>query len=256
MARETKTRGIRWKLWLGLAVAGAACVSSALAAYRMQRFVATDPRFTLSADRPDALEIQGLRFASRAKVKHVFAADFGYSIFRAPLAERLRRLKGVDWVREASVSRLWPDRLLVRVAERQPVAFVFFPTGMLLIDGEGRLLEPPPQAQFTFPVLSGVREGDSDADLRERRRRVEAMQRLLNDVGPRAQEISVVETADPENLKVMLHLNGKLLELIMGDTNYGQRFQNFLTRYPEIRRSSPNATVFDLRLDGRATATE
>src|ERR1035438_10218353 len=41
--------------------------------------------------------------------------------------------------------------------------------------------------------------------------------------------------------------------LLLGDGNYAQRFQNFLNHYPEIRKGSPLAKVFDLRLDGRIT---
>ena len=37
-----------------------------------------------------------------------------------PLAERRRRLLAIDWVEDASVSRLWPNRVLVRITERKP----------------------------------------------------------------------------------------------------------------------------------------
>ena len=87
----------------------------------------TDPQFTLSRDRPDALTIEGLNYASRAKVQRVFAEDFDHSVFSVPLDERRRRLLAIDWVEDASVSRIWPDRLVVRIRERQPVAFVLLP---------------------------------------------------------------------------------------------------------------------------------
>ncbi len=66
----------------------------------------------------DALAIQGLHYASRAKVQRVFAEDFDRSIFSVPLEERRRRLLAIDWVEDASVSRIWPDRLVVRIRER------------------------------------------------------------------------------------------------------------------------------------------
>ena len=65
-------------------------------------------------------------YASRSKVQRVFADDFDRSIFAVPLDERRRRLLAIDWVEDASVSRVWPDRLVVRIRERKPVAFVFF----------------------------------------------------------------------------------------------------------------------------------
>ena len=62
----------------------------------------------------------GLTYASRSKVQRVFAGDFEHSIFSVPLAERRRRLLAIDWVEDASVSRVWPDRLVVRIRERKP----------------------------------------------------------------------------------------------------------------------------------------
>ena len=119
MAREAKkSGGVRWRLWLGLAVAASLCVSTGMAAWKVRRYALTGAQFTLSASRQDALEIQGLTDGSRAKVRRVFAADFGGSVFAIPLAERRRRLLAIDWVEDAAVSRVWPDRLAVRIASR------------------------------------------------------------------------------------------------------------------------------------------
>ena len=78
-------------------------------------------------------------------MQRVFATDFDRSIFAVPLDERRRRLLAIDWVEDASVSRIWPDRLVVRIRERTPVAFVPLRSGVLLIDSHGVLLDQPPQ---------------------------------------------------------------------------------------------------------------
>jgi cell division protein FtsQ len=124
-----------------------------------------------------------MKYASRAKIQRVFATDFGRSVFSIPVAERRRRLLAIDWVEDASVSRVWPDRLVVRIRERTPVAFVSFRSGVLLIDWYGVLLDPPPQARFTFPVLSGVREDSTES---QRREQVDALFRLQHELGPLA----------------------------------------------------------------------
>ena len=136
MARESRkiARGFNWRLWLVVVALGVAGVSTAVAGFRVRQYALTDPQFMLSRDRPDALTIQGLNYTPRTKVQRVFTADFDHSIFSVPLAERRRRLLAIDWVEDASVSRIWPDRLLVRIRERKPVAFVLFRSGVLLID--------------------------------------------------------------------------------------------------------------------------
>jgi cell division protein FtsQ len=255
MAREPKKQPARfnWRLTFAILALGAIGVSTAVAGYKVGHYAISDPQFTLSHERKDAITILGLTYASRAKVQRVFAADFDHSIFSVPLAERRRRLLAVDWVEDASVSRVWPDRLVIRIRERQPVAFVSLRSGPLLIDAQGVLLEQPARAQFSFPVLSGVREGETEA---ERRSHVRAFLQVQEEMGYLAKEISEVDASDPENIRIISQVERRAVTLLLGDGNYAQRFQNFLNHYPEIRKGSPEAKVFDLRLDGRITVKE
>lgn len=255
MARESKkdTSRFNWRLMLGLTGLGLVCVSTAMAGYKVRRYIFTDPQFTLSRDHKDAITIQGLSYASRSKVQRIFASDFDRSVFTVPLAERRRRLLAVDWVEDVSISRIWPDRLVVRITERKPVAFVFFRSGVLLIDAHGVLLDPPAQAQFAFPVLSGVREGEPED---QRREHVRTFLRVLEELGYLAKDISEVDAYDSDNIRMVAQIDNRAVVLMMGDGNFAQRYQNFLNHYPEIRKRSPAARAFDLRLDDRITVKE
>jgi len=256
MARETKKQAppkIRWRMWLGLITLCVVFVSTAVAGYKVRLFVLTDSQFILSRDHKDALTIQGMNYTSRAKVLRVFATDFGHSVFSVPLAERRRRLMAIDWVEDASVSRIWPDRLVVRIRERTPVAFVSLRSGVALIDSQGLLLDPPAQAQFTFPVLSGVRE---DEEERQRRERVRCLARVQEDLGLLAKDVSEVNAGDLDNVHIVAQVDHRTVDLTMGDNEFAERFQNFLSHYPEIEKHSPNSRKFDLRLKGRILAED
>jgi len=259
MGRPEAGHGIRWRLWLNVAIISVALVAVIFAGRRVWRFVATDGRFTLAG--PDArdagLSVDGLVYTPRSRVLATLSPDFGRSVFQAPIAERRRRLLAIGWVQDASIARIWPNRLAVRIKERTPVAFVNLSTSggrgsrVMLIDGEGVLLEPPPQSHFTFPVLSGVYEEQTEP---ERRLRVQAMQRLIANLGPLAQDISEVNAEAPENLVVVTQLEGCAIELVLGNQNFPTSMRNFLDHYPEIKRHAGNVRVFDLRLDDRITA--
>jgi cell division protein FtsQ len=261
MAREKPRPKFRWQLWLTVLAWCVVFISSAVAARQAHHYVLTDPQFLLSSEDRNALILQGGRYAARAKLLRVFAADWNRSIFAVPLDERRRRLLAVDWVEDAAVSRIWPNRLLVRITERQPVAFVSLPlhgvsgtaARFLLVDAQGVLLDPPSRAQFAFPVLTGLTDDQTDAD---RRIRVRAMQNLMDDLGPAGQNISEIDAAAPDDLTVVAQVEGRPLELKLGDGNYAKRLQNFLLHYPEIRKHAVNVTTFDLRLDDRITAKE
>jgi cell division protein FtsQ len=259
--REVKSARFGWRSWLATLGWCAVFVSSAMAARKVHHFVITDPQFTLSPDRRDAITVEGMIYTPRAEVWRLFASDFGHSVFSVRLEERRRRLLAMDWVADASVSRVWPNRLLVHIVERQPVAFVNLPfrpgagspARVMLIDAEGVLLEPPFRARLAFPVLSGITDNLSQA---ERKRRVQAMLGLLSDLGPLSKNVSEVDATHPDNLCIVAQVEGRALELMLGDTNYQKRFQNFLNHYQEIQKRTGNGTAFDLRLDDRITAKE
>ena len=259
MARTEAIKGIRWRLWLNLALVCGGLTAVIYTGREVRHFVTTDARFTLAGpdDRDAGLTMDGVVHASRYRVLAAFAPDFGRSVFRSPIAERRRRLLAIDWIQDASIARIWPNRMAVHVKERQPVAFVNLPvpgargSRVLLIDAEGVLLQPPPQSHFVFPVLSGVTDKQTEP---ERGTRVQAMLRLLNDLGPLSKDVSEVNASAPESLSVVMQVEDGAVELVMGNQRFSQRMQNFLEHYPEMRRHSVNARAFDLRLDDRITA--
>jgi cell division septal protein FtsQ len=238
-------------LWTGI------CAGFAWCGVEVHSFMLSDPRFALHCSPGGgtcgSVEIHGAVYSSVARIQAVFAQDAGKSVFDIPLAERRRHLLAVDWVREASVMRVWPDRILVTVTERTPVAFASLPIGgsarhwLALIDEQGVLLTLPPRARFPLPVLSGITEDQGEA---ERQKRVEAMEHLLADLGPRAKEISEINAANAEDMRVVTTIDGHAVELWLGDQHYRSRYMNFLNHYGEMRRDS-QAVVFDLRLDDR-----
>jgi len=222
----------------------------AFAAKEVRQFVMTDPHFTVEAS-DLGITYEGIQYAPLARVKQVFASDLGLSAFHVPLDERRRRLLAIDWVQDASLTRLWPNRLVVRIRERKPVAFVHLPAGRyLLIDAEGFLLSPPPRVRFDFPVMTGITAEQSEA---ERRDRVLAMQALIANLGSAAKQISEVNAANVENLRITTEIDQHAVELWMGDSNFSSRYQHFIAHYPEIRKTSEDTAVFDLRLDDRIT---
>ncbi|HKD07215.1 MAG TPA: FtsQ-type POTRA domain-containing protein [Bryobacteraceae bacterium] len=243
--RFTPRMALRIALWMGV-VAGVAW-----GAREARSFLIADPRFRL-----EKLEIHGAIYTSRARIQNVFASDFNHGIFQIPLAERRRHVLAIDWVRTAALTRVWPDRIVVTVSERKPVAFAKLPVPgtlrhwLALIDDEGILLSLPPKVRFALPVLSGISEEQSDD---ERRLRVESMSHLLADLGPQAKDISEINAASAQDMRVMADVDGQSVELWLGDQHYRSRYVNFLRHYQDIRKRDDHAAIFDLRFDDRIT---
>ncbi|MGA3202958.1 MAG: FtsQ-type POTRA domain-containing protein [Bryobacteraceae bacterium] len=230
-------------------------IASLYVFHRFEQFLIRDPRFALSGVDGDAvnIEIAGAAHASRARIENVFAIDFGRSVYLLPLTERRETLRSVDWVKDASIARLWPNRVVVSVEERKPVAFLTLaPSRFALIDEDGVILPPAPD-RFALPVLTGVRASDALAD---RRDRVHRMLRLTRELGEEARNVSEIDVSDRDNLKVTAPRDGHIVTLLLGDRDFARRYQNFLNHYAEIKRRLPNAATLDLRLEDRITVVE
>lgn len=250
-----------WRTWLRLTVWGLGCAGLAWGGIEVNSFLQSAPRFSLDCDGHDgscaSLEIHGVKYSSVSRLRNLFVKDFGTSIFRIPLDHRRRSLLAVDWVATAAVSRIWPNRIVVTVTERVPVAFARLPIAgslrhfLALVDKDGALMTLPPRARFHLPVVSGLSESQSEP---ERLMRVKAMQHLLSDLGPRAQDVAEVNAASVQEMRVIAQVNGRGVELWLGDHHYLSRFQNFLNNYTEIAKTSGEASVFDLRIDDRILA--
>lgn len=219
-----------------------------------EQFLITDSRFALGAPGDDgALQITGAAHVSRSAIQKLFADDEGVSVYLIPLAERRDAVRGVPWIRQASVARVWPNRVIVRVQERTPVAFIRLNASRYgLIDEEGVIL-PPATDRFKLPVLSGVRSSDP---LVKRREGVQRLLRLTADLGEATANISEIDVSDGDNLKVSQSYDGRFLTLLLGDRNFKVRYGNFLSHYSQIQQRLPGAAVLDLRLEDRITVAE
>jgi cell division protein FtsQ len=247
----------------GIAIAVGIVLSGCIyASQSFERFLIRDPRFFLPGpadyglESPN-LELHGVKYASRQQILRLFDPDYGRSLYLFPLEARRKSLLGVRWVHDASIARIWPNRMVVQITERKPAAFIKLPAESMvrwaLIDDEGVILDPPSRASFQLPVLAGVMGGESQE---KRGIRVRRMKRLIRELGPLADNVSEVDVTDLDDLKITEQAGGNAVLLMLGDRNFSSRLSHFLDHYPDIHRKMPQATSFDLRLDDRITGLE
>lgn len=266
-AKESKSatlENFRWGRFAFWLIAGAIAMVLVLWAWhRTEAFLIQDDRFRLAdaddfAGQSPSLSVQGVQYASPTQIRRVFADDFGRSLYLVPIQVRRSQLLAIDWVEEATVSKIWPNSLRVTVAERKPVAFASLrPTRrdrfsqLALVDRDGYILRPRMATRFTLPVISGLNDTQTNA---ERRLRVHRVLGMLRAIGPMASRISEIDASDPENLIIIEQVEGAVVNLMIGDENYADRLKNFLANYDDIKAKRPDAKVLDLRVDGVITA--
>jgi len=231
-----------------------------LAFQRAERFLNEDQRFRLR--RPDLgsklspdLRLGGVQRAEMQAIRAVFRKDEGESVFRIPLEERRKKVEEVKWVRRASVSRVWPNLIDVRLEERVPVAFVQLSSRrrVSLIDEEGELLPVTPGVHYALPMVTGIRE---DQQAAARAARVRLMRKFLADLGELGKPVSEIDVCKEDNIRVVYPMEGRAITLSMGGEQFQSRLKRFLHYYPEIQKKMPDVVGLDLRLEDRITADQ
>jgi len=194
-AEENEARFLSIRRGLILATVFSALLAVLLwAGIQLEHFLIRDPQFTLATP-PDpgedspAVEVIGVKHTARERVSDTFEKDYGRSIYLMPLRQRRDDLLRLQWVKDARVTRVWPNRLQIRITEREPVAFVQLPgeVELPLIDADGHLLRPETKQTLNLPILTGINRQQNDE---ERRVRVRRLQKLVADAG----ELAAVET--------------------------------------------------------------
>lgn len=222
------------------------CVSCAL--WLLAGYVGTDSRFQLHE-----IELRDGHYVSRAAVENIFAPDRDVSIYDIPLEQRRHELEQIPWVHAATVTRILPDRVVITVEERQPVAFLWTRHGIELIDRDGVILETPPDVSWTFPVLRGVPERQPVARRKvQMARYLKLMEGLRLENGGYPAEISEVDLSDPADVSVVVTGSSKALRLHLGDEAFRERYDIYRSHIDEWRQQFSEIHSVDLRYKGQA----
>jgi cell division protein FtsQ len=226
----------------------------AVAVAGVRYFLLHDERFlmTTSSD----IQITGNEHLTRAQILSVFGADLERNLFRVSLAERRADLERLPWVQHATVMRLLPNQIRVKIIERVPVAFVRQGTQIGLVDGSGVLLDMPPEAagdpKYSFPVLTGLAAADP---LSTRAARMEIYKRFMAELDSTnehlTRNLSEVDVSNPEDVKAVVTTGGSDILVHFGDEEFLNRYREFQEHVAEWKTQYPKLASADMRYEGQ-----
>jgi cell division protein FtsQ len=149
-------------------------------------WLARQPAFAIRA-----VEVRGdLQHVTAPAVRNALKGRVGGTYFTAPLEQVRRAAESMPWVAQATVRRVWPDRL--RITLREHRALGVWNDGRLLSD-DGRLfVANPAEAEISGPLpeFSGPPAAAPEAA----RRYYEFAARLAS-LGMKVEEVAVSERA-------------------------------------------------------------
>ena len=255
---EIKRRKFGTKAWKGyfrialIVVLFAACAG---ALFAIGQFLLTSPAMALAT--PGQVDLSGNHFVSRASILEIFSPDRGRSVLRVPLATRRAEIETLPWVERATVRRALPNRIEVEIVERTPMAFVRDGTDLFLADRQGMILDRPLEANFHFPVVTGI---SAAMPREERASRMQLMsdfmsqiRQVRSDAGDSVSEIDLSDANDVQTTFAGLQgantsVPGTLL-VHFGDGDFHDKFQVLLNNITQWEAAAGRVASVDLRFE-------
>jgi len=223
-----------------------------IASYFLTTFVATSPRFELrsAAD----IQLMANHFVTREDVAAALGLPvrgnngFGLNVLRLSLEDVRKQVESIPWVHSASLTRVLPNCLAIRVVEREPVAYANVGGHVSLVDSEGVFLDKPESAYFDLPVITGL---DPTAGPEECKTHIALYQDFIRELGAEIVNsgwiVSEADLSDGDDLKALLVQGRETLQVHFGHENFLSHFHTFLALLPELRKSATPLDSVDLR---------
>lgn len=170
------------------------------------------------ADRPiDLVSVQGeLQYIDPASVQAVIQPYLSESFLGIDLSAMRTDLAAMPWVAGVSVTRVWPDRLIVHLNEQMPVARW---GDSALLNNEGRAFSPDDISSFAgLPQLSGPQ--------RAQRRVMQYYQQFNRLLRPYGLGVAELELRERGSWFLTTH-DG--IQVLLGRDKLVDKMQRFLT---------------------------
>jgi cell division protein FtsQ len=176
------------------------------------------------------------RHVSAERLRATVAPFLHKGFFATRLGRVQQAVQALPWVASAEARKVWPDTLVLRVYEREPIAHW---NGSELVGRDGRVFDAPGgTAMNGLPELSGpdAREPDVLAFYRKVRTQFAAV----------GLKVAGVDLSGRDSWRLQL---GGGAELVIGNVDPEQRLQRFLETYPRLVRDGGGETFtrVDLR---------
>ena len=219
------------------------------AGYRGVSLVAAAPSLQISH-----MVIRGHQRLSTGEVLALVEGLRGQNILSVDLDVWQQTLLSSPWVESATIRRVLPSTLEIRVRERQPMGIGRLGTASYLIDGKGVIVDEygPAYADIDLPIIDGLGAAPRDGGTMVDETRAEFAGRVIAALSARPELLERVSQIDVSNLHdavVILHGDPALLRL--GDTDFAARLQQYVDLAPALGERVEGIDYVDLRFDER-----
>lgn len=195
------------------------------------------------------LDVTGTNRASSEEIGALVKRMSAGGVWNVDLgAVRAEIKKRQGWVRDATVTRVLPDGLRVRVAEREPRAVMRTASGRLIwLDDEAVALGEVSPSMPSMPAffIHGLDEAETDDARRENQERMRAYFEMARDwdAANLSERVSEVNLIDVRDVRAQLAGRDARVEVRLGKDNFGQRLRRALKALDDSRATPRGGAV-------------
>src|SRR2546426_12333978 len=88
--------------------------------------------------------VSGLKHIDENQLLAKAGFEAGTNAFRVDLRAIRERVEQLQWVQHAMVERVFPDQIIIKVIERQPIGLARIRGETYQFDNDGKILDPDP----------------------------------------------------------------------------------------------------------------
>jgi len=202
--------------------------------YEVILYLRTAPRFEVHK-----FSVTGLKHVRQSEVLANAGFEVGTNIFRVNLREMRKHVEELDWVRYASVQRILPDQIVIKIVEREPIGLTRIQGEIYQFDIDGKILDPDSANASSFPVLDSLRRGDRAGNVRK----IDRYRHILEELGQTS--LSEIHITDSGEVTIVSASDPILINL--GTAEFRTRWVKYLQLKPQIQQQYPQAVRVDLR---------
>lgn len=233
---------MKTKIWKGVVLVSAVAVLIvvAYAGYSIVRYMRTSPRFAVRT-----VSVMGLNRVEEGNVLRQAGVKGAANVFSVDLEAVRERVEGLKWVRFATVQRLLPDTIAIKIVERTPVGLARIRGEIFQFDAQAELLNRDRGAGADFPILYGLTFDDAEMN----RKKVDLYLQIMEDLHGK-DELSEVQIDDAFEVSVISQHESVLVTL--GADHFRDRWGKYLQLRTKIQTEYPDTVQVDFRFKNQA----
>ena len=201
------------------------------------------------------MRIDGNRMVTKEQITVLSKVDIHSNLLAINVPQVESLLQTHPWIARAEVTRDWPNRLLITVKEKKPVALVNRNTGLFYLDNKGHIIAAAgPSQELDFPVITGLENftfnSSQSAQMPDILQDVMGLLKLASRNNSILPEQNISEIHITENGELLLYLLERAFPIFMkADGNISTRYYRLVKVLKDLYKSREFSKVSYIRLD-------